>query len=81
MCRPDVYGASLTICRSVTASGGGGYKIKDEAGRVVVAERAREEVDRILAAFGIQTSNPIAILNQVRLNVQARWMFVLSARN
>lgn len=62
--RPELYGKSLTVARTVTTSGSGSYKLKDDRGTVVVERRVKEELDRILSTFLIQVDNPIAILNQ-----------------
>ncbi len=65
--RPEVYGESLTVVRTVRsaqAGGGGGYKFLDHRGRNVPAKKPREELDKILTAFRIQVDNPVAILNQ-----------------
>ena len=59
-----MYGNRIIISRTVTVSGGGGYKLKNAQGKVVIERRAKEELDNILSAFGIQVSNPIALLNQ-----------------
>jgi hypothetical protein len=53
----DVYGDTITIIRTVSEGGAGGYKLKSHQGRIVTERgRIREELDRILAAFGIQVS-------------------------
>lgn len=62
--RNELYGNKIIISRSVTVNGGGGYKIRNAEGKVVIERRAKEELDNILSAFGIQVSNPIALLNQ-----------------
>lgn len=65
--RPELYGESIVICRTVTAAGGGGYKLKSgdaTGGKVIVDKRAKEELERILTSFRIQVDNPVAILNQ-----------------
>ena len=62
--KPDLYGKKIIIQRTVNASGGGMYKIKDQNGKIVVDRKVKEELDRILTAFMIQVDNPIAILNQ-----------------
>jgi len=61
--KPDLYGESITVCRSVTQSSST-YKIKDHRGKVVVDKKVKEELDRILMSFNIQVDNPIAVLNQ-----------------
>merc|ERR1711970_695074 len=45
--KPDLYGESLTICRTVTQTSSS-YKIKDHRGKVVVDRKVKEELDRIL---------------------------------
>ena len=59
--RPDVYGKSISIIRTITKTGAGGYKIKDSNGKIVCDKKVREELDRILENFGIQVDNPIAV--------------------
>jgi len=61
--KPDQYGESITVVRSVTQSSST-YKIKDHRGKVVVDKKVKEELDRILMSFNIQVDNPIAVLNQ-----------------
>jgi len=61
--KPDLYGESLTVCRTVTQTSST-YKIKDHKGKVVVDRKVKEELDRILMSFNIQVDNPIAVLNQ-----------------
>ena len=59
--RHEVYGDSITIVRSVGASGGGGYNLKDHRKLVVQDKKVKEEVDRIMSHFSIQVDNPIAV--------------------
>jgi len=61
--KPELYGESLTVCRTVTQTSST-YKIKDHKGKVVVDRKVKEELDRILMSFNIQVDNPIAVLNQ-----------------
>ena len=63
--RPDVYGKSISIIRTITKTGAGGYKIKDSNGKIVCDKKVREELDRILENFGIQVDNPIAVKFQI----------------
>ena len=60
----ELYGKKVIVQRTVSASGGGSYKLKNENGKVVTEKRVKEELDRILSCFNIQVDNPIAILNQ-----------------
>ena len=59
--RPEVYGKSISIIRTITKTGASGYKIKDSNGKIVCDKKVREELDRILENFGIQVDNPIAV--------------------
>ena len=59
--RRDVYGDLITIVRTVTTAGSGGYKLKNDRGRIVQDKKVREELDRILDCFTIQVDNPIAV--------------------
>ena len=61
--KPELYGESIVVSRSVTQSSSI-YKLKDERGRVVVDKKVKDELDRILIAFNIQVDNPLAVLNQ-----------------
>ena len=51
--RPDLYGESITVMRSVTMSSST-YKLKDHRGKVVVDKKVKEELDRVLMSFNIQ---------------------------
>ena len=51
--RPDLYGESITVMRSVTNSSST-YKLKDHRGKVVVDKKVKEELDRVLMSFNIQ---------------------------
>ena len=51
--KPDMYGESVTVVRTVTQSSST-YKLKDARGRVVVDKKVKEELDRILLNFNIQ---------------------------
>lgn len=62
--RKDLYGDKITVVRTVTAAGGGSYRLKNHRGRVVLDKKVKEELNKILEAFAIQVDNPIAILNQ-----------------
>ena len=62
--KEEIYGDAITVVRTVLASGGGGYRLKDAKGRIVKEKKTKEELDKILYSFGIQVDNPIAILNQ-----------------
>ena len=53
--RPDLYGESITVVRTVTNSSST-YKLKDHRGKVVVEKKVKEELDRILMSFNIQVS-------------------------
>ena len=59
--RPELYGDAIIVCRTVSRGGGGGYKLKNDHGRIVVDKKVREELNRILEAFAIQVDNPIAV--------------------
>ena len=51
--KPDLYGESITVMRTVTNSSSS-YKLKDQHGRVVVEKKVKEELDNILTHFNIQ---------------------------
>lgn len=63
------YGDEITIQRTISARGGGGYKIKSSGGRdedCIFGWRPlkKAELDSILIGMNIQIDNPVAILNQ-----------------
>jgi len=58
----DVYGDLITVERSITMSGSGGYRILNEQGRLVTNKR--QELNRILTKMNLQVDNPVCILNQ-----------------
>ena len=61
--KPEVYGDSIRIARTVTNTSST-YKIMNDNGKPVVERKHKEELERILMAFNIQVDNPIAVLNQ-----------------
>uniref|UniRef100_A0A182LZS7 Structural maintenance of chromosomes protein 6 n=1 Tax=Anopheles culicifacies TaxID=139723 RepID=A0A182LZS7_9DIPT len=56
------FGSRIICERTLQASGGGSYKLKNEHGHVVSTSRA--ELLKVLLAFNIQVDNPICVLNQ-----------------
>ena len=56
-----LYGKRIIVHRTISASGAGSYRLKNEHGKVVVEKRVREELDRILSCFNIQIENPIGM--------------------
>ncbi|CAL8095626.1 unnamed protein product [Orchesella dallaii] len=60
------FGEEITIERSLTISGGGGYRIKSTGGENANNWRQlrKSELDSILVSLNIQIDNPVAILNQ-----------------
>ena len=54
--KPDLYGESITVMRTVTNSSSS-YKLKDQHGRVVVEKKVKEELDNILTHFSIQVGS------------------------
>ncbi|XP_052889420.1 structural maintenance of chromosomes protein 6 [Anopheles moucheti] len=58
----DRFGSRIICERTILASGGGTYKLKNEHGHVVTTSRA--ELLKVLLAFNIQVDNPICVLNQ-----------------
>ena len=61
--RPDLYGESIIVQRTVTNSSST-YKLKDHDGKIVVDKKVKEELDRILLNFNIQVS---AVFSQSQL--------------
>ncbi|XP_041978694.1 structural maintenance of chromosomes protein 6 [Aricia agestis] len=58
----DIYGDSITIVRTINASGGSSYKVKSATGDIISTKF--EEVNSIILAHDIQVDNPISVLNQ-----------------
>ncbi|ODM96768.1 Structural maintenance of chromosomes protein 6, partial [Orchesella cincta] len=60
------YGEEITIERSLSAAGGGSYKIKSTGGKNAFGwkQLKKTELDNILVALNIQIDNPVAVLNQ-----------------
>jgi len=61
--KPDLYGQSIIVERTIKKGGGGGYKLKDSTGQKTISDKFNE-LSLILEQFNIQVDNPIAILMQ-----------------
>ncbi|KAM0745665.1 P-loop containing nucleoside triphosphate hydrolase protein [Meredithblackwellia eburnea MCA 4105] len=59
---PDVYGKTITVSRRINKDMGGGYQIKDHAGKTKDTKKA--VLDAILDHFNIQVDNPMTVLTQ-----------------
>ena len=60
--RADTFGASLTIERRITASGGGSWRLRAASGATVSDKRA--DVDAVLDALSVDAANPVAVMTQ-----------------
>jgi hypothetical protein len=60
--KPELYGASITVERTITATGSTTYKFKDHAGKVVSTDRT--ELVPMCDRFNIQINNPCIIMMQ-----------------
>ncbi|XP_012263077.2 structural maintenance of chromosomes protein 6 [Athalia rosae] len=58
--KPNVYGDTITVVRTIGSSSG--YKLKNADGEVVSTKK--DELERIVLEMNIQVENPISILNQ-----------------
>ncbi|KAI8376349.1 uncharacterized protein BYT42DRAFT_574286 [Radiomyces spectabilis] len=60
--RHDIYGDYIQVERKLHKDGTGGYKIKDDKGRIVSTKR--EELTAICDFMSIQVDNPLTVLSQ-----------------
>ena len=60
--RPDLYGDTITIERSITQNGGGMRLLNGRTHQVVSTQR--QELERILDQFNIDVGNPCAVMQQ-----------------
>lgn len=60
--KPDVYGDSITIERTIHSSGASGYTFKSSSGNII--ERKREALVNILDHFVMDIDSPLTILTQ-----------------
>ena len=56
------YGDVIVVERTVNASGGGSYRLRDANDKVV--SRKRDDLQRILDHYNIQVNNPCSVLGQ-----------------
>ncbi|CAG9563934.1 unnamed protein product [Danaus chrysippus] len=59
--KPEIYGDSITIVRTITQTGGG-YKFKNHQG--LVKSTKGSDINAITMFHDIQVDNPISVLNQ-----------------
>ncbi|CRG83271.1 hypothetical protein PISL3812_00622 [Talaromyces islandicus] len=59
---PDEFGKSIIVERVFSKSGAYGFKIKNEAGRIVSTKKA--DLDAITDFFNLQIDNPMNVLSQ-----------------
>ena len=60
--RPDVYGKSIIVERTITKSSSGGFKIKNAMGKIVSTKKS--DLDEALDFFALQLDNPMNVLTQ-----------------
>lgn len=60
--KPDLYGKTITIIRTIARSGSSGYKVKSDSGKTIAT--TRREVLMVMEQFNIQIENPCVILMQ-----------------
>lgn len=59
---PEEYGKSIIVERLFSRNGTSGFKIKNEAGRIVSTKKT--ELDAITDFFSLQIDNPMNVLSQ-----------------
>lgn len=59
---PDDYGKSIIVERNFSRNGTSGFKIKNEAGRIVSVKKL--DLDAITDFFNLQIDNPMNVLSQ-----------------
>lgn len=59
---PNEYGKSIIVERSFSKSGSSGFKLKNEAGKIVSTKKA--DLDTITDFFNLQIDNPMNVLSQ-----------------
>lgn len=59
---PHEYGKSIIVERSFTKSGTSGFKIKNEAGKIISTKKS--DLDAITDYFNLQIDNPMNVLSQ-----------------
>lgn len=60
--KPMLYGTSITVERHFSRSGTSGFKLRDQAGKLVSTKKS--ELEDILDAFSMQIDNPMNVLTQ-----------------
>lgn len=60
--KPELYGKEITIVRHITESGNSPFKLLNENGRIVKANKS--EIKNLTLHFNILVDNPICIMNQ-----------------
>lgn len=60
--KPSQYGESIIVERHFNRTGTSGFKLKDQAGKIVSTKKA--ELEDILDAFSMQIDNPMNVLTQ-----------------
>lgn len=59
---PNEYGKSIIVERSFSKSGTSGFKIKNEAGKIISTKKG--DLDAITDYFNLQIDNPMNVLSQ-----------------
>src|SRR5215469_10693094 len=60
--KPELYGKSIVVERYFARTGGSGFKLKNEMGKII--STGRQELEEILDAFALQLDNPMNVLTQ-----------------
>jgi len=60
--KPNEYGETITVERTIKAQGGSSFKVKSASGKII--SQKAEEVRQICNCFNIQLDNPCALLMQ-----------------
>lgn len=63
--KPNVFGKSIYITRTIKKKGGGSYSIHGSKQKGKTLFNNKKALDEILEFFHIQVTNPIVILSQV----------------
>lgn len=60
--KPEEFGQSIIVERHFSRTGGNGYKIKSETGRIISTKK--QDLEAITDFFAMQMDNPINVLSQ-----------------
>jgi chromosome segregation ATPase len=60
--QPDIFGPSIIVERQFSRSGGSGYKLKNDRGKIVSTKKA--DVDDMIEYYQLMVDNPMNVLTQ-----------------